>query len=510
MKPLCRLPRLRPWSIALLLLTILGRTALADEPASAAAPAPSASPALRWYSVPIKIRGLAASGDESSTPVTAAVDFAALLKELSAGGTIDSQALELRELTAGGDRGPAVPVQFSVMPQPRQKGRQLLPGTPASVSYGLELDAAATPSYACSGELSWMARPAADGSARYLLRFAVPQQGRLIQVPYPPYDLRAFDAAGRATPPPARQFPVMQIRPQRPLDGRIELLADNQPVLGYHAGPLPQAPMLPGGIRRPFLYPVIGPDGVGLTEFGKPHDPTDSHAHHYSLWVAHNDVDGTSFWSEKGGSIHHEQFELLEDGPVFCRVVQRNSWLSDKPVLLERRQTTLYRTPDGWRLFDIELELTPAENRPVKLGKTSFGFLAARVAQSMSVFDGGGEILNSAGQRNEQSVHLQHARWLDQSGPVTPGKWNGIAIFDHPQNPRYPTGWHCRNDGWAGASFTLDEPYVIEPGKSLRLHYRIYLHRGNAEQGQVAARWEQFAAAPKIEFDKPQREEVKK
>lgn len=491
------------WPWALCALLTLGAQAPAAEPNSRATQSqPATAPAVEWYALPIHVSGLVPGGD-GVTPISVSLDFAALLQELAAGGTIDPQALELREVTAGTEHDASLSVQFQVAPQPGRQPRQLLPGTPASVSYGLELDAAAKPSYPCTGELTWMAAPSADGTAHYLLRFAVPQAGRLIQVPYPPRDLRAFDTAGRALP--ARQFPTMQIRPQRPLDGRVELLAANQAVLGYHVGPLLPTVLTPGSIRRPFLYPVVGPDGVGLTEFGKPHDPTDSHAHHYSLWIAHNDVGGQSFWSEKGGSIHHEQFELLEDGPVFCRAVQRTSWLADKPILRERRQTTLYHTPDGLRLFDIELEFAPAENGPVTLGKTSFGFLAARVAQSMSVFDGGGEIVNSAGQRNEQGAHLQHAKWLDQSGPIAPGRWNGIAIFDHPQNPRYPTGWHCRNDGWAGASFTLDEPYVIEPDKPLRLRYRICLHRGNAEQGNVATHWAQFATDPKIDFGRPQK-----
>src|SRR5262249_6870375 len=143
----------------------------------------------------------------------------------------------------------------------------------------------------------------------------------------------------------------------------------------------------------PFLYPVNGPDGIGLTEFGKPHDPTGSHDHHYSLWVAHTSVNGRDFWGEKGGLILHQRFDLLEDGPVFCRLVQATAWNFGGTYLLrERRTLTVYRTPEHFRLLDLELELTPAGAEAVTLGKTSFGLLAVRVAQSMSVFDGGGEI----------------------------------------------------------------------------------------------------------------------
>src|SRR5262249_51215089 len=153
------------------------------------------------------------------------------------------------------------------------------------------------------------------------------------------------------------------------------------------------------GVRRPFFYPVHGPDGDPLTDLGKPHDPTGSHAHHYSLWVAHHTVGGRDFWGEKGGIIYHKALEATEDGPVYCRVAHRAGWAAaSADVLVERRAITLWRTPESFRLLDVELELAPAGKDPVTLGKTTFGFLAARVTGSMSVFDGGGEIVNARGE----------------------------------------------------------------------------------------------------------------
>jgi len=318
-------------------------------------------------------------------------------------------------------------------------------------------------------------------------------------VPFPPQNLEAFDAEGRAAP--VRNFPQMQIRPQQPLDGGLDILDNRQLVTRYHVGPLPGGDGPSGSaIRRPFLYPVNGPDGAGLTEFGKPHDPTGSHAHHYSLWVAHASVNGQDFWSERrGGFIAHEALELLEDGPVFCRLVQKTRWTATlgppaKAVLNGRRTLTFYRAEPDFRLIDVELEFAPPGVEPVLLGQTNFGFLAVRVAQSMTVFDGGGEIRNSVGDRNEQGAHEKQADWIDQSGPVAEGLWGGIAIFDHPDNPRHPTHWHCRNDGWAGAAFNLKQEYQIEPSRPLRLQYRLCLHRDDAGRADVAQRYAEYEA----------------
>jgi len=116
---------------------------------------------------------------------------------------------------------------------------------------------------------------------------------------------------------------------------------------------------------------------------------------------------------------------------------------------------------------------------------TNFGFLAVRIAQSMTVFDGGGAILNSGGDRNEREAHEKQADWIDQSGPVSEDRWGGIAIFDHLDNPRTrPTGTAVTTAG--RAAFNLKGGYQIEPDKPLRLNYRLCLHRHDARRGNVA------------------------
>jgi hypothetical protein len=321
---------------------------------------------------------------------------------------------------------------------------------------------------AVAGTLHWRA-------SNGLYRLAFASGGRRVQVPYPPYNFRAFDAEGRATPLP--HFERMRISPQWPLEGVLNVLDGETPFATYHVS----------GGKRPYLYPVIGPDGIGLTELGKTHDPTGSHAHHYSLWTAHASVDGKDFWSEKGGSITHEAIESLEDGPLFSRLRVRNRWTER---LVERRTLTFYAFDDH-RLIDVELELTGTAT----LGKSTFGPLAVRVRPSMSVFDGGGEIRNAEGAINEKDAHLRRAAWIDLSGPVGATARGGVALLDHPSNPGHPTAWHCRDDGWAGAALCKDGDVVVSPDQPLRLKYRVVLHRGD---GQVARRFAEYAAVPDI------------
>ena len=456
--------------------------------------------------VPLTVSGLPPGG--MPAPVTCDVDFAALSQQLGPSGAVDERSVRLFQLLPDGSLREQ-PIQLLARPQPRAAQRQFLPATVAGVSYLTEAAAAeAAPVVATSGQLWWLAQGDAEGRAAFRLRFGVLRRGRAIQVPYPPQNWRMFDDQDRATP--LAYFPRMQIRPQRPLDGVLHVAENAVPVTSYHVGPLldsaeasgaPQGPAEHSGstIRRPFFYPVNGPDGISLTEFGKPHDPTGSHRHHYSLWIAHNDVAGHNFWADNGGRILHKEIVLLEDGPVFCRLAVRTRWRDgDTDLLDEERTVTVFAANEDSRLLDIELQFRPAGKEPVELGQTTFGFLAVRVAQSMTPFDGGGEILNARGQRNEQNVHLQRAEWLDQSGPILPDRWSGIAMLDHPANPNHPTLWHCRNDGWAGAAFCGEKPYTIAADQPLRLRYRLVVHGGDAVRGRVADHWRAYAATPVV------------
>lgn len=417
------------------------------------------------------------------------VDFTALLKPLGVALPIDERTLRLE-----GPDGKEIPIQFSADPQTRPTKRALLGGSPDKVSYAAEYAVSNAPSdLKVSGELAWI------GSAtNVVLKFSTPSSGRIAQTPFPPQNFRMFDANGKATP--VRLFPSMRLTPQWPKDGVIHFFEDQTLVTSYFLG-------ADGKSRRPHFYPVNGPDNISLTEFGKPHDPTGSHAHHYSLWITHHDVNGISFWGERGGIIAHEALDLMEDGPIFSRIVQRLNWNNgEQRILRETRTITMFRAAGDFRAMDIEMTLAPASSNAVTFGKTSFGFLAARVAQSMTVFDGGGEIRTSRGNLNESQVHLTRAEWLDQSGPIAPNKWGGLAILDSPENPHFPTGWHCRDDGWAGAAFNMDEPFVLEAGKTLRLKHRIILHRGNAEEARIQDRFAEWAARPAIAIGLAKRE----
>lgn len=281
--------------------------------------------------------------------------------------------------------------------------------------------------------------------------------------------------------------PRVEATPQ-PYD-QLEFCADGEAKARYHFGV---------SLKRPFVFPLLGPAGRPLTRMGHPHDPA-GHSHHNSVWIAHHDVDGVDFWGDAGkGRIVQHKVEKLTDGAQEASITALNHWIDEanrKTLLVERRKLTFQPLDKGEWLLLIDLQLA-APDAAVTLGKTPFGPIGVRMAKSIGVNDGGGTVRNSEGMVNEKEVFWKPARWMDYSGPVTAKAVEGITLLDHPSNPNHPTVFHVRNDGWMGASLTFAGPRKIEPGQPLRLRYALFIHTGQPSNETLAERWAAFAKTP--------------
>jgi len=278
----------------------------------------------------------------------------------------------------------------------------------------------------------------------------------------------------------------VQLVPQ-PYD-QLAFEVDGREWLRYHYGV---------ATPKPYFSPVLGPAGRTITRITHPHDPH-GHGHHLSLWIAHHDVGGVSFWQPymTKNRIVHDRIVKLTDGSA-GELTLRSNWLADeKPLMMEERSWTFaprFETMagggDGEYFLDVRLTLTPVAEK-LLLGKTPFGFVAVRVAKTMGVADGEGRIINSEGHLNEPQTHWQRAKWCDYSGFVNPGhEANGITLMDHPANPRHPTHFHTRNDGWMGAAFAHTEAFELTRAQPLVLRYRFWVHALWCDPVATTAQW---------------------
>jgi hypothetical protein len=327
----------------------------------------------------------------------------------------------------------------------------------------------------------------------------------------------AIPTSQPATRPSPKPVPTAQIVPQ-PYD-QAAFIRDGVEVARYHFGK---------ALNRPFLFPLVGPSGRSLTRIGHPRDPV-GHSHHDGVWVSHHDVDGVSFWDNKGaGRIVHQSVDAYEDGgdppraataaqaataglpPDAAAVRSTDHWVrtaDDKVLLVERRRTEvrLLAGRELLVLIDLQLEAPPKTTAPVTLGKTPFGLVGVRMAKTVGVNDGGGTLRNSEGGVVEKDLLWKPARWCDYSGPIATAPdgspvVEGITLMDHPANPNHPTGFHVRADGWMGTSLTLNEARTIEPGKPLKLRYGLYVHAGQPGVEALNQAWEAFGKLPAVDL----------
>ncbi len=245
---------------------------------------------------------------------------------------------------------------------------------------------------------------------------------------------------------------------------------------------------------KPYLSPLRAANGLSLLA-----DEPNDHRNHHGIWIGHGRVNNDDFWLERpnSGRIVHVAFDRLESGGEQAAFTGRNEWISasGELALTDTRTFTFYDQPSEARAFDLDLTLMAPEGEPVELHPTNeAGLPHIRVAEGINVKNGG-RITNAEGGINERGTYKKRSAWLDCSGKL--GRQEcGIAIFDHPANPFFPTNWFTRDYGPIAPNygFFQEDPIVITADTPLRLRYRFYTHSGDVETGRVAEAWEAYRA----------------
>ena len=150
--------------------------------------------------------------------------------------------------------------------------------------------------------------------------------------------------------------------------------------------------------------------------------------------------------------------------------------------------------------MDFDVTLTAAEK--VTFNDTKEGTFAIRLATELEEKHSG-KMRNAEGAIGEKNVWGKRSPWVDYAGTVG-GEQLGVAIFDHPTNPRHPTYWHSRSYGLFAANIfgvrdfesdkSKDGKLELEAGKSLRFRYRVVIHPGDSDSAGLAAQFKKFSA----------------
>ena len=272
-------------------------------------------------------------------------------------------------------------------------------------------------------------------------------------------------------------------------------------------------------VPRPFFYPVLAADGTEMTrnypmKKGVAGEVED-HPHHRSLWFTHGDVNGIDFWAEgsnsKGKIVNESVEHSVKDGTGIIK--SRNKWVAADGTVQVTDETTvrIKGTPEA-RILDYEVTLKAPAGKPVVFGDTKEGSMAIRLPLWMTPthsqgkskkHEGKGTIINDSGQRNDETWGKK-STWVDYYAPKD-GKVYGVAMFDHPKNPRHPTWWHVRSYALFAANPFGQHDFeklpdakagnlTIPAGQSVTFRWRLYFHMGDEKAAKIAERYKEYAA----------------
>jgi hypothetical protein len=254
---------------------------------------------------------------------------------------------------------------------------------------------------------------------------------------------------------------------------------------------------------KPILYPVQAPGDLRIVRNypivkgieGEAND----HPHHESLWYTHGNVNDVSFWelSPTAGKIVQSKLVKAEGN----QIVSENNWVAPggKRILTDTTTLTFHELDGGNRAIDYQIALHASDGDLV-FKDTKEGSMGIRTHAALET-KGKGHALNSEGQKDGK-VWGEHAKWVAYWGMID-DKPVGLAIFDHPSNPRYPTTWHARDYGLVAANpFGLHDfgkgdkgagDFKIKSGDTVTFKYRFLFYSGDAETAKVPAQFEAWS-----------------
>jgi hypothetical protein len=275
----------------------------------------------------------------------------------------------------------------------------------------------------------------------------------------------------------------------------VSVLDGERPILRYRYADIPM---------KPYIDQLFSPAGVQVLR-----DSPRDHKHHHALMFALA-VEGVNFWEERvaqSGKQGHTSLigvTASDNGNGRAGFIQELEWVapaSDRPLLLERRLIDVLRASDlnatlvDWR---CRLQTPPGKDSMTLSGEHYFG-LGMRFVASM---DEGGRFFNADDKPGEivrGDERLTPTKWCAFTAKAD-GKPVTVAIFDHPQNPRYPARMFTMAKPFAYLSATRNEwkePLVVKADKPLELCYGVALWDGEVDRAVVEKlyqRWLQLTA----------------
>jgi len=237
---------------------------------------------------------------------------------------------------------------------------------------------------------------------------------------------------------------------------------------------------------RPYLHPIIAPDGKGvLTEYRPKH-----HLHQTGLYWGLKRVNGRDYFMNwQDDYWRRVSAKIIEGkGPeVKWQTVYELLDEQEQPILIETQNWAM-QEQNGKFLLDLEWQGEAIAD--ITLGEFYVGGLFLRMPWHKGI---PGEVVNAAGQRNNEAEG-QRAIWTDVGMQVA-GRDDmaHIAILDHPDNRAFPTPWRVDGQLGVGPSIQILGDWKISEGETERIRYGLVVYTGDLNHAELTRTWTEFA-----------------
>jgi len=286
---------------------------------------------------------------------------------------------------------------------------------------------------------------------------------------------------------------------------RISVEIDGKPYTDY---------FLSADGNKPYVYPLRTASGILVTRHFPMEDvpgETHDHPHHRGMFFSHGDINGVNFWATEASVQNPKKGSMVLKKVIEAKGGAKSGTIkaifdgldpSGKPMMTETRTLTFYPGPE-LRIIDFEIKIDAL--RQLNFADTKEGTFGIRLATPMTE-DRSGRMVNAEGAETQKNVWGKQSPWVDYFGPLE-GRTVGVAIFDNPANPRYPTYWHARAYGLFAANIfgvrdftgdkTKDGTLTVEAGKSVTFRYRVVIHPGDVRTTHIAELYREYTSSQK-------------
>ncbi len=365
--------------------------------------------------------------------------------------------------------------------------------------------------------------PATDG-----LKFWEVSEGTRKNIPFQIYDgqihwiLEGSTPAGNkrifqltSSSENSHEAPKIQVHTTRS-EATVQMEIGGKDVLHYRVDEMPapdgQSPLYQ---RAGYLHPLYSPSGEVLTRIQPP-----DHFHHYGIWnpwtKTHFEGREVDFWNlYKGqGTVKVKGQPRRISGPVFGEIISTHEHVDlsapdpsgAKTALLEQVHIRTWNADPQQKIWlvDFESRLDCATDSIFTIDAYRYQGFGFRATEKWD--DESASLRTSTG-KDKSTGNATRARWCDVNGVSNVGT-SGILFMTNPQNYNFPEQlriWPTgSNDGKENVFFNFnpaqEEDWVLEPGKTYFLRYRMVVYDGKMTPEEAERYWQDYADPPKVQI----------